>query len=258
MALLLASWAVDSSAVVTCVECEPTAALRARASQSPELELVARPGPEALNDLEPADIYVIAGDRNYHSTRAWLEAIDGQRPVAASSPLLLVHGVGWPTGRRDSYRDPAALPQNAVHPLSFKRGPVPGRGKLARHGIGAEDRGLAYARHEGGAGNGVLTAVEDYLSVRGELAFAHVPGLFGLGAILPEHGPLAESLRAWLARYDCDPLLRRLEAEQAALRIELSRAAGELEARQQAERRRGRPTLERPLSALRALRGRRR
>ncbi|MBL7373602.1 class I SAM-dependent methyltransferase, partial [Escherichia coli] len=75
-------------------------------------------------------------------------------------PLLaLMHDVSWPCARRDCYYAPDRIPEEHRHPHSFDGGVslgqpdcLPNRGF---RGAGS----FAWALHEGGPRNGVLTAV---------------------------------------------------------------------------------------------------
>ena len=61
------------------------------------------------------------------------------------------------------YYAPDRLPPDAVHPHSFEGGALPGRSELGRGGFQGAG-GFAWACHEGGERNGVLTAVEDFVA----------------------------------------------------------------------------------------------
>lgn len=63
----------------------------------------------------------------------------------------------------------------------------------------------------------MLTAVEDYLVDRPDLAYAHVPSVFGLGVVYPAAGEAGERLAALLAPFDRNPQLERLEQNRLAL-----------------------------------------
>jgi hypothetical protein len=82
---------------------------------------------------------------------------------------------------------------------------------------GVHDGGLIYqwpARAEGGDGNGVLTAIEDFLSRHEDLRLAIVPAFFGLGVLWDRRTDYADRLQTLLAPYDRNPMLARLEANR--------------------------------------------
>ena len=104
----------------------------------------------------------------------------GERAPGDELPLLLFHDVCWPHGRRDDYFDRRADPADYRQPLVGEgAGIFPGD-------RGTPPGGLPYPRsaaREGGARNGVLTAVEDFVASRDGLRLAVVPAFFGFGAV---------------------------------------------------------------------------
>lgn len=211
----LLRWARDHGAAVYAVEPFPTPAITELAEHWPELRLVEERSPGALEKLEGADVYLIDGDHNYVTVRAELEAIfDGEddRPR-----LVFLHDVGWPSGRRDMYYDPDSLPPDAVHSHTHEKGVVPGNDGVVQGGFRGAGH-FAWSRHEGGPANGVRTAVEDFLAAHdGELRFAAVPCVFGLGAVYPASAPWAASVDDLLAPYADNALLARLEDNRLLL-----------------------------------------
>jgi hypothetical protein len=79
---------------------------------------------------------------------------------------------------------------------------------------------FAWALHEGGPRNGVLTAIEDFVSELHEagrtLAFAELPAVFGLGVLFDQDAPWSEALGQHLLPYHANPLLRALEETRLA------------------------------------------
>jgi hypothetical protein len=138
-----------------------------------------------------------------------LLAIDrktGGRPL----PLVLLHDIGWPLGHRDSYHDPGRIPAEHRQPFSQDGFLVPGDPGLA-------ERGLYYERiatEEGGPGNGVLTAVEDFVADRPHLRLAIAPPFFGLGVLWDERAEWAGAVAATMAPWDRNPLLERMETKR--------------------------------------------
>ena len=130
------------------------------AAEHPELELVRQTSLAALPEIPLPDAIVIDGDHNYYTVSEELRLI-GERAPGAELPLLLFHDVRWPHGRRDDYFDAEQIPDEATATRwpARCRGLYPGRPRGARGG-------LPYPRsaaHEGGPGNGVLTAIEDFV-----------------------------------------------------------------------------------------------
>ena len=147
---------------------------------------------EALPNLPSHDLYFIDGDHNYYTVRQELNWIVRR---SASRPLILLHDVGWPWGRRDQYCDSGSIPPADCHPNSTSLGVRPGRNELGDGGFSGRQSDYTYAAamHEGGPRNGVLTAVEDFLAEDGRKAgwqWVVVPMLFGLGVLYhPETCP---------------------------------------------------------------------
>ena len=202
---------------------------------SPAVQLVKDLSLGALQEMEPADAYFLDGDHNYFTVRGELETIDRRAREAGTQWLAILHDVGWPSGRRDMYYAPDTLPPDAVHPHTWDRGVLVGESEPVEGGFRGEGA-FAWALHEGGPSNGVLTAVEDFLAQRDDLAFVKVPCVFGLGLIYPATAEYAPELSEFLRWYDENRLLDRLEQNRLALYLgyielqdEHRRTAGELE-----------------------------
>ena len=159
-----------------------------------------------LERIEGVDFALIDGDHNWYTVINELRMLerrateDGRHP-----PLILLHDVGWPYGRRDLYYDPAGVPE--PHRQAHARmGILPGQSEL---GIGLNDH-LHNALLENTPSNGVLTAVEDFVAESGsDWHVFSIPGLSGLAILLP--GALLDrnpNARAMLDRLDTPELLR--------------------------------------------------
>ncbi|HEX2043016.1 MAG TPA: class I SAM-dependent methyltransferase [Acidimicrobiales bacterium] len=210
----LLSWAEGRDATVRCIDPVPSDALVQMIEASPAGELLRARSADVLEELETADVYLVDGDHNYHTLSVELQAIDARR--GDRHPLLFLHDVGWPAGRRDMYYDPQSLPPEAVHPYQYERGVTVGCPGLVEHGFSGDGE-FAWAREEGGPANGVLTAVEDFLADRTDLRFQTVPCIFGLGVLYAEAAPYADEVAAALAPYADNPLLARMEENRLAL-----------------------------------------
>jgi hypothetical protein len=151
---------------------------------------------EILREIEAPDVVLIDGDHNwftvYHELRLLGEraAADGRR-----FPVTLMHDVSWPYARRDMYYNPDDVPEEHRQPHR-KANIVFGRSELSdEHGING---GLHNAVSEGGPGNGVLTAVEQYIDEADEpFVLRIVHGFSGLGLLAPaatlEHSPAVKA-----------------------------------------------------------------
>ena len=205
---LLVAWGVPRGARVVAIDPAPQPALEQLAEQHDELELIRQPSLEALTELPPPDAVIVDGDHNYYTVSGELRLIaERAREAGAPLPLLLLHDVGWPHARRDTYHDPAQIPPQDRQPLVEGPGLFPGE-------AGVRSGGLPYhwaAASEGGERNGVLTAAEDFLAASDGLRLAVVPAFFGLGVIWQLDAPYAQALAEILDPWDNNPLLARLE-----------------------------------------------
>jgi Methyltransferase domain len=149
---------------------------------------------KVLPDHPPVDVALVDGDHNwytvYHELQA-IEKIHGDDPL--KQPLIFVHDIAWPYGRRDLYYDPSNIPAEWRQPYARK-------GILPKHSELSDDGGmnvdLCNALHEGGERNGVLTGVEDFIA-NSEIAyrFVQIPLYYGLGILVSQ------------ARLDANPAL---------------------------------------------------
>lgn len=208
----LLAWAARGDASVTAVDSEPRRELLALADASPELALVRELSSKALSELPLADVVIIDGDHNYHTVSEELRLIRARAGAASALPLLLIHDVGWPHARRDTYYEPDRIPDGERQPLAQDVMLAPGEQGTAQAGILF---GWA-AEREGGARNGVLTAVEDFIVASGELRLAIVPAFFGLGVLWTESAPWAGAVAQIVQPWDSSRLLQRLETLRVA------------------------------------------
>lgn len=186
---------------------------------------------EAERTSEPAELALVHGEPNWHSVSAALERLaDLAAAAGAPLPATVVHGVDWPTGRRDAYPDPAAIPVGSRQPHAF-------------------DGGLARALDEHDLRNGVMTAVEDFLAGHDGVEMVHVPGLGGTAILVPAErlkgrgsAPLSRLLGRLrlspeaLAQFAAVEAERvRADAHSAELLDELEAARSGIDARRSAE-----------------------
>jgi hypothetical protein len=208
---VLVEWAEGSGARVAAVDPSPQPGLVKLAEERPGLELIRETSLAALPVLpELPDAVVIDGDHNYWTVREELRLI-GERAPGAKLPLLLFHDVVWPHGRRDDYFDAGQIPEGYRVPV------IGSRGGLAPGELGIAAGGLPYPRsaeREGGEHNGVLTAVEDFVTSRERLRLVVVPVFFGFGVVWHEDAPYAAELARILEPWDRNPILERLEANR--------------------------------------------
>ncbi len=200
---------------------------------NPHFQFIQATSVEALPKLEVADAYIIDGDHNYFTVRTELELI--AKACAGKPVLIFEHDVGWPCGRRDTYYTPAAIPENFRQPYSMQAGMTLDNPGTVEGGFRGEGI-FGCALHEGGAANGVQTAIEDVIAEHPELRFEIIHAIFGLGIVYPINASWAENISAHLRPYTQNSLLAKLERN----RLELYLKVIELQDRQ-AETRSPRP-----------------
>lgn len=202
---------------------------------------------DVLPTIHGADAVLIDGDHNWYTVLHELRLIEaactvvsgpGSDPASAQDPrpfpLVLLHDIGWPYGRRDLYYDPDSIPEAYRQPYG-RAGLMPGTADLVPGGF---NHGFCNARAAHTPQNGVLTAVEDFMRESARtLELVQIPGLHGLGllfepALASRHPALGALARTW----DLPKAVRRhimtIELARVHLLVtaERLRAAGKREA----------------------------
>jgi hypothetical protein len=174
----------------------------------------------ALGTIDIMDVVLIDGDHNWFTVFSELELIEQRaKDNAQPHPLVLLHDIAWPYGRRDLYYDPKMIPEEHRQVFARQGISITASELLPSGGFNAH---LCNAVREGGAKNGVLTAVEDYLAKTDiELMFARIPAVFGLGILLPkemaaDNPELARLVRNWQAP-EVESFIDRLEVARIAM-----------------------------------------
>lgn len=220
MSALLADHCAAHGGRLTSIDPLPKAEFTEWVASRPEVRHIAAPSLSAIGDLSGVDAWIIDGDHNWFTVYHELKQIharcrEEQRPL-----LAFLHDTAWPSGRRDMYYSPEQIPAEYRHAHSFEAGAFPGCSELFP-GRGFRGMGhFAWATHEGGPRNGVLTAIEDFVTealVDGEeFAFAEVPAVFGLGVLFSMDAPWSEAVAQIVLPYHDNRLLRRLEENRLA------------------------------------------
>jgi hypothetical protein len=137
----------------------------------------------AIPIIPEVDVAMVDGDHNWYTVYNELKAIEASHGHDPDTlPLMFIHDIGWPYGRRDLYYDPTTIPEEFLQPYA-RRGMGPAKKELLPEGGLNVD--LCNAVMEGGERNGVLTGVEDYIKESNlELEFLNLPLYFGLGIII--------------------------------------------------------------------------
>lgn len=135
--------------------------------------------------LPEFDVALLDGDHNWYTVYHELQLIEQLHGHDADRfPLLILHDTSWPYGRRDLYYDPNAIPAQYRQPYR-RAGMLPNRRALEpAGGLNVE---LCNAEHSGGARNGVMTGIEDYIK-QSRLAFRKIdlPVYYGLTILVSE------------------------------------------------------------------------
>jgi GT2 family glycosyltransferase/spore maturation protein CgeB len=136
--------------------------------------------------LDNYDAILIDGDHNWYTVYNELKIVqktfDGR-----GLPLIFIHDIDWPYGRRDLYYNPDNIPA-AYRQAYAKKGVLPDQLNLVDEG-GLNDH-LYNAIYENNIKNGVFTAIEDFIKEypkQEEIGFLHIAGIFGLGIIYNKH-----------------------------------------------------------------------
>jgi predicted O-methyltransferase YrrM len=133
------------------------------------------------NITKPFDCILIDGDHNWYTVYHELKTIE-EKGLIKDGGTIFLHDVCWPYGRRDMYYQPELIPPEFIHPYE-KKGMVRGVSKLVSSN--GKNYNLCNAIEEGGAKNGVLTAVEDFLKeYNDKYSFFYLDQEYGLGVLL--------------------------------------------------------------------------
>ena len=145
---------------------------------------------DVLPGLPPMDAALVDGDHNWFTVYHELKMLsEVSRSAGQPLPLIFVHDVGWPYGRRDLYYNPEQVPEEFRQPWA-RGGMRPGLATLQKQG--GVNPTMCNAKVEGGPRNGVMTAVDDFIAEHDRpLRLVVIPIYFGL-AILVDDDRLAE------------------------------------------------------------------
>ncbi len=152
-----------------------------------------------LGNIQDADVVLIDGDHNWYTVFHELKILERKATQTGTFPVVFLHDIGWPYGRRDLYYDPERIPP-AFKKAAVQKGILPGKG------LPVDDGGLNanfwHSVEENNVQNGVLTAVEDFLKQTTlSIEPTFVTGLYGLCILAPKtllnHNPaFAEYLQS--------------------------------------------------------------
>lgn len=216
----LADHAAASGGRLTSIDPAPKAEFLDWIAASPAVRHVPKLSLDAFGDVADVDAWVIDGDHNWYTVFNELTQIRAACRRDGRPLLAFLHDVDWPCGRRDSYYAPDQIPAPFRHVHSFDGGVSVGE-PLVMPGRGFRGAGqFAWALHEGGPRNGVLTAIEDFITLSesegNALCYAQVPAVFGLGILFDATAPWADALAEHVMPYHQNGLLAKLERNRLA------------------------------------------
>jgi hypothetical protein len=211
----LGAFAAAAGGVLTSIDPAPKPAFVEWSAGFAASRHIAAPSLAAIPTLSGIDAWTIDGDHNHYTVLNELRAIDAVTRRDGKPLLAFLHDVGWPCARRDLYYAPDQIPPAHRQPYDYRGGAfidhdalVPDRG-FRGHG------NFAFATHAGGPGNGVLTAVEDFIAEAGatgrELAWAFIPAVFGLGILFDVDAPWGADVADLLMPFHNNALIARLD-----------------------------------------------
>ena len=154
-----------------------------------------------LPHLPPMDVALVDGDHNWYTVYHELKMLaDVARKADEPLPVLVMHDVLWPYGRRDLYYTPERVPAEFRQPHE-QRGMRPGRSQLLPKG--GLSPTLDNATVEGGERNGVMTALDDFMKEYDRpLRRVVLPIYFGLAIVVEQEQldrhPKLEEVLDWL------------------------------------------------------------
>lgn len=215
MSQQLGAFVTEADGILTSIDPAPKAAFVEWSEGFPSSRHLAALSLDAIPTLTDVDAWVIDGDHNHYTVLGELRALDAIGRRDGKPLLAFLHDVGWPCGRRDAYYAPAQIPAAHRQPYDYNGGAILGETRLAP-GRGFRGQGsFAFAVRDGGPGNGVLTAVEDFIAevaVTGRnLAWAYVPAVFGLGILFDMDAPWSAEIAVQLVPFHENRLLASLE-----------------------------------------------
>lgn len=175
------------------------------------------PSLDVLPTIADIDVALIDGDHNWYTVLNELRVLAASR-ADRTYPVVLLHDVGWPYGRRDLYYDPERVPEPSRHPYR-QAGLRPGRIDLDDQGGLNVNR--LNATVEGGPRNGVMTAIEDFLEESDTaIEVVVVTGVHDLAILTPKRfEEMNEEAASFIQELAASPPLQALLETLETLRV---------------------------------------
>lgn len=204
---------------LTTIDPQPDKTLEALAAKHKNYHLIAGKSLDHIRTLSFfPEVAIIDGDHNYYTVFHELDQLLEKHRGEAFA--IILHDVGFPSGRRDMYYNPADIPKDFLQPHSFYDGALPDEKKLVKNaGFGGAGQ-LAFAKEEGGPRNGVLTAVEDIVAQHPSLKYQQVEAVFGLGVIYGGPQQFIEAIEACVTPYQTQ-IMANIERNRIASYLRL-------------------------------------
>ncbi len=215
---LLAEWLKQKNGKLISIDCCPSQAFL---DWLPTVKDVVEHCPleslKAIHQMNNVDAWFIDGDHNWYTVYNELMLLRELHRKQNKPLLVFLHDVAWPWARRDLYYSPDRIPADQRHPHTYDAGVTLDTPELIQNGGFRSNGAYAIAQQEGGAKNGVLTAIEDFRNQhQNEYCFANVPAVFGLGVLFDFKHPEAERIAAIVMPYHQNTLLKALEENRLA------------------------------------------
>ena len=218
MSLTLADYCLNRNGQLTSIDPAPTPDFLTWVMLNSQVRHINLPSLESFPKLTNIDAWIIDGDHNWYTV--YNEVTEAEKICRRDNKPLLAffHDVSWPCARRDMYYAPDRIPVEYRHPFSRENGvTLDNSGLLENRGFRGGNN-FAWAEHEGGPRNGVLTAIEDFMGERHregrELGFAEIPGVLGLGVLFDLDTPWSEAVANFLMPFHQNRLLRVMEEDR--------------------------------------------
>lgn len=140
---------------------------------------------DVLPTLKPMDAALVDGDHNWYTVYHELKLLaESARRGGAPLPVLILHDVCWPYGRRDLYYAPEQIPAEFRQPHAQKGMHPKNKHLVPRGGLNPT---MWNAIVEGGPRNGVMTALDDFVNEYDRpLRRLLLPFYFGLAIVVEE------------------------------------------------------------------------
>lgn len=164
---------------------------QAKSQYGTAVEIIRDYSLNSLPSITEADVVLIDGDHNWYTVYHELKYLERYEAF----PLVFLHDTEWPYARRDMYYFPDSIPEAYRQP-NERKGMLPGINELIE---GGHNETVWNAKHEYGPRNGVLTAVEDFLSETSHtLRMHHLPLQHGLSIIASNRSQQEQELHAFI------------------------------------------------------------